>query len=176
MKIWRWSRPQRDWSWTGCILPECYSSVQPLVHIYEGYVTFGLLIKHLWEQSQLQIKSKLWICGCHIFKGTGHKSKLASYIYSCSDFYMHTLLIVVWSAMEWMKWISDMKVALTLSCQLWLPGTGLPGQPLLPSYRRGSVLHRLRHCALPHQQPYTTALSQTHRLCPLVSTREFLSW
>uniref|UniRef100_A0A4W6CVH9 EMAP like 3 n=1 Tax=Lates calcarifer TaxID=8187 RepID=A0A4W6CVH9_LATCA len=53
----------------------------------------------------------LW--GAIYFKGTGHKSKLASYIYSCSDFYMHTLLIVV-----------DMKVALTLSCQLWLPGTG----------------------------------------------------
>lgn len=60
-------------------------------------------------------------------------------------------------------------VTLTLWCQLRLPGAGLSGQPVLPAYRRGGVLHRLRHRSLSHQQPNTTSLPQTHGLRPLVS-------
>lgn len=67
-----------------------------------------------------------------------------------------------------------MNVTLTLSYQLWLPGERLQGQLVLPPNWGGGVLYCLRGCALPHQQPHTTALSQTHGLRPLVSERSFL--
>lgn len=78
MKTWRWSRPLRGWSWTGCILPQYHSSsvlppylwgicsiqtvpISLCAHSLDSSHLVCNVFNSLWEQHQPHMNCELWV-------------------------------------------------------------------------------------------------------------------